>query len=386
LSLLSLSCHPSIDHTVTESNAATPPVLVTCSRYCIPWLYEQQVSFAFTTYRLHRLFLVGLKPDGRLSLFERLFERAMGLGIGANRLFLSSRYQLWQLENIVPEGMWQNGYDRLYVPRVAYTTGELDIHDIAVDSDDRVIFVNTLYSCLATTSDRYSFTPLWKPPFIEKLVPEDRCHLNGLALVNGQPRYVTSLSRSDVATGWRSQRQQGGCIIDVATNEIIAPNLSMPHSPRWYQGKLWVLQSGTGELGYINLETGEFNAIAFCPGYLRGLSFHQDWAIVALSQPRGDRVFTDLPLQDRLAAKGANPRCGLQIVNLKTGNIDHWIDMEGVIGELYDVQTLANVRRPMALGFKTDEICRAITIDPNSVDSTVSSPPSLGQIFPDLTV
>lgn len=369
---------------MTESQSSTPPVVVTCSRYCIPWLYDQQVSFALTTYQTHRLFLIGLKPEGRLSLFERLFERAMGLAATDNRLFLGTRYQLWQFENIVPEGKWQNGYDRVYVPRLAYTTGELDIHDIAVDGDDRVIFVNTLYSCLATTSDRYSFTPVWQPPFIEKLAPEDRCHLNGLAMVNGQPRYVTALSRADVASGWRSQRRNSGCIIDVTTNEIIAHNLSMPHSPRWYQGKLWVLQSGTGELGYINLESGEFEAIAFCPGYLRGLSFYQNWAIVALSRPR-DRVFSDLPLQERLAAKGATPRCGLQIINLNTGNIDHWIEIEGVISELYDVQVLPNVRTPMALGFKTDEICHAITIDPHLASQAPTQPQALGQIFPDLT-
>jgi uncharacterized protein (TIGR03032 family) len=377
---------------VTQTNPSAPPVEITCSRHCIPWLYEQHISFAFTTYQTHRLFLVGIKPDGRLSMFERLFERAMGLAATSERLFLGTRYQLWQFENIVPEGLWQNGYDRVYVPRLAYTTGELDIHDIAVDRDNRVVFVNTLYSCLATTSDRYSFTPIWQPPFIEKLAPEDRCHLNGLAMVNEQPRYVTSVSCADVAAGWRSHRQNGGCVIDIATNEIVAKNLSMPHSPRWYRGKLWLLNSGTGDFGYVDSDRGTFEAVTFCPGYLRGLAFHQDWAIVALSKPR-DRTFSDLPLQERLEAKTANPRCGLHIINLNTGNIDHWIEIEGVISELYDVQVLPNLRRPMALGFKTDEICHAITIDPhpardrlsNSQEISLPTAHPSGQIFPDLS-
>ncbi|MEC4807240.1 MAG: TIGR03032 family protein [Jaaginema sp. PMC 1079.18] len=369
---------------MTESPSSTPPIAVTCSRYCIPWLYEQQISFALTTYQTHRLFLIGLKPEGRLSLFERLFERAMGLAATDNRLFLGTRYQLWQFENIVPPQMWHNDYDRVYVPRLAYTTGELDIHDIAVDDSDRVVFVNTLYSCLATVSDRYSFTPVWQPPFISKLAPEDRCHLNGLAMVNGQPRYVTSLSRADVTSGWRSQRRHSGCIIDVTNNEILLDRLCMPHSPRWYRGKLWVLQSGTGELGYIDLDRGQFEPIAFCPGYLRGLAFYQDWAVVALSQPR-DRVFRDLPLQEQLEAKGATPRCGLYIINLNTGNIDHWLEIEGVISELYDVQVLTNCRTPMSLGFKTDEICYTITVDPQSAPQTSPQTATLGQIFPDLT-
>ena len=120
-----------------------------------------------------------------------------------------------------------------------------------------MIFVNTLFGCLATFSPRASFQPLWRPPFLSALVPEDRCHLNGLAMRDGRPAYVTAVAASDVADGWRDRRRDGGCVIDVASGGIVASGLSMPHSPRWYRDRLWVLNSGTGEFGSVAAGGGD---------------------------------------------------------------------------------------------------------------------------------
>jgi uncharacterized protein (TIGR03032 family) len=338
---------------------------ITGSRHLINWLQTQQISLALTTYQSSRLFLVGVKPDGTLSGFERLFNRAMGLYATPERLYMSSRYQLWQFDNVLAAGELDKGYDKLYVPRVAYTTGDLDIHDLVVDKNQNIIFVNTLYNCLATLSERHSFKPLWQPPFISKLVAEDRCHLNGLAMVDGEARYVTAISQSDVIDGWRERQRDGGCVIDIKTNEIIAKGLSMPHSPRWYQGKLWLLNSGEGEFGYI--ENGKFKPLTFCPGYMRGLAFSGDFAIVALSKAR-EKTFTGLALDEKLAAKDVDARCGVMIINLKTGEIAHWLRIEGVVTEFYDVQVLAGVQRAKALGFKTDEIQHLITIEKDATE------------------
>ena len=333
---------------------------ITGSPQLIDWLQVQDISLALTTYQSSRLFLVGVKPDGNLSGFERLFDRAMGLYATPERLYMSSRYQLWQFDNVLAAGELDKGYDKLYVPRVAYTTGDLDIHDLVVDKHQNIIFVNTLYNCLATLSERHSFKPLWQPPFISKLVAEDRCHLNGLAMVDGEARYVTAISQSDVIDGWRERRRDGGCVIDIKTNEIIAKGLSMPHSPRWYQGKLWLLNSGEGEFGYI--ENGKFKPLTFCPGYMRGLAFSGYFAIVALSKAR-EKTFTGLALDEKLAAKDVEARCGVMIIDLKTGEIAHWLRIEGVVTEFYDVQVLAGVQRAKALGFKTDEIQHLITVE-----------------------
>jgi uncharacterized protein (TIGR03032 family) len=333
------------------------------SRQFPNWLAEEQVSLAFTTYQAGKLFLIGLQPNGRLSVFERTFNRCMGLcSDGADGLWMTSLFQLWRFQNALPPGQAQKGYDRLYVPQVGYTTGDLDIHDVAVDADGRVIFVNTLFGCLATTSDRASFVPLWKPPFITKLAAEDRCHLNGLAMDGGRPRYVTAVSQSDVADGWREGRRNGGCVIDVASNAVIATGLSMPHSPRLHNDKLWLLNSGTGHLGFIDVQNGSFEKVAFCPGYLRGLTIVGDFAVVGLSKPRDNRTFTGLDLDDNLKQAKAEARCGLLVIDLRSGDTVHWLRLDGVVEELYDVVALPGVVRPMALGFKTDEIRRTLNV------------------------
>jgi uncharacterized protein (TIGR03032 family) len=250
-----------------------------------------------------------------------------------------------------------------YVPRVGYTTGDIDVHDIAVAADGRVIFVCTLFGCLATLSERASFQPLWRPPFVSALVPEDRCHLNGLAMRDGRAAYVTAVADCDVADGWRDRRQDGGCVVDVASGEIVCRRLSMPHSPRWYRERLWLVNSGSGEFGSVDLATGRFEPIAFCPGYLRGLAFVGDYAVVSLSKPR-HVTFHGLALDERLKDRGAEPQCGLQVIDLRTGAIAHWLRLDGtLVTELYDAVVLADVRQPMALGFKTNEIERLLLVD-----------------------
>lgn len=346
------------------TETVTPPTLeISTSRQMLSWLSEQKLSIALTTYQIGKLYFIGLKPDNGLSVFERSFNRCMGLCSTPNGLYMSSLYQVWRFENVFETGQQQDGFDRLYVPQVGYTTGDLDIHDVAVDSDGRLVFVNTLFGCLATLSETHSFKPLWKPPFISKLAAEDRCHLNGLAMKDGQPAYVTAVGRSDVADGWREHRSDGGIVMDVNSDEIVCTGLSMPHSPRWHDGKLWLLNSGTGEFGYVDLNTGRFESLCFCPGYMRGLSFHGNFALVGLSKPRHNKTFSGLALDANLKSRNAEARCGVQVIDLRTGDVVHWLRMDGVVEELYDVVALPQVRRPMALGFKTDEIRRVLSVE-----------------------
>ncbi len=137
----------------------------------------------------------------------------------------------------------------------------------------------------------------------------------------------------------------------------------MPHSPRWYRDRLWVLNSGTGKFGHVDLASGRFEPIVFCPGYLRGLTFHGDCAIATLSKPR-HLTFQGLALNDRLSQKGAGPQCGLQIIDLRSGTIAHWLRVDGErVTELYDAVVLPGVRQPMAVGFKTNEIERLMLVD-----------------------
>jgi uncharacterized protein (TIGR03032 family) len=335
-------------------------VEILASRGFAEWLHDAGVSLAFTTYQAGKLFFVGLH-EGRLSFFERTFNRCMGLCVHADTLWLSTLYQLWRFENALAPGQSHDGYDRLFIPRVAYTTGDIDVHDIHVARDGQPVFVNTLFGCLARPSVTHSFAPIWRPPWLSALVPEDRCHLNGLALDDGEPAYVTAVSRSDVADGWRDRRLDGGVVVRVPSGEVVVEGLAMPHSPRVHDGQLWLLEAATGHFGRV--QGSAFERVAFLPGFLRGLAFHDRFAIVGTSKARGDQAFKGLPLTDTLRERDAEARCGVHVIDTATGAIVQWLRIDGVVEELYDVVVLPGARRPMALGFKTDEIRRMITIE-----------------------
>lgn len=335
------------------------------------WMARERVSLGFSTYQAGKMFLVGLQPDGRLSVFERTFNRCMGLCASddARTLWMASLFQLWRLENYVPTGgTTPDGYDALYVPTVGYTTGDLDTHDIHIGADGRPVFVATLFNCLATVSDTHSFKPLWKPPFISAMAPEDRCHLNGLAVdpVTRAPAYVSMVSRSDVNDGWRDRRIGGGVLMDVRTSEVVVEGLSMPHSPRLhaeFPARIWLVNAGSGYFGYVDVAEGKFVEVAFCPGFCRGMAFVGRYALVGLSAARENRTFQGLPLDENLMAKDAEARCAIHVINLDTGATEHWLRIEGVVRELYDVIALRGIARPSLLGFKTDEIRRMLRVD-----------------------
>ena len=345
----------------TETGGQSPAFELTASRQFTSWMAEQRVSLAFTTYQSNRLILVGMKAGGSLSVFQRTFARSMGLWADDESLWLSSQFQIWRLENVLRHGPDEQGFDRLYVPRVGYVTGSIDVHDLAVQKDGRVVFINTLFGCLATPSETDSFEPLWRPPFLSRLAAEDRCHLNGLAMRDGTAAFVTACGTSDVVDGWRDTRDDGGVVIDIASNEIVARGLSMPHSPRWYRDRLWLLNSGTGDFGHVDLATGRFEPVAFCPGYARGLAFAGKFAVIGLSEPRHEKTFSGLRLDHELAKRSAKSRCGLIVIDLETGDAVNWLRLEGTVQELYDVVALPGVQRPKALGFQTDEIQNTVT-------------------------
>jgi len=356
-----------------------PPVDLTklkveksCSRGLASWLSTHRVSLAISSYQTGRVYLVGSDRDGRVSFFERIFERAMGIVGNAQRIYLGGLYQLWRFENVLRQNEVIHGkFDKCYVPRNAQTIGDLDIHELGIRNDGRVVFVNTKYSCLAELSQTHSFKPIWKPPFISKLAPEDRCHLNGLAMVDGKPKYVTAVCKSDAVDGWRDRRMSGGVVIDVETDEIVCEGLSMPHSPRWANGKLWVLNAGTGHLGYVDFATKSFVPTAWFPGFLRGLSIVGNVAAVGLSKPRNQR-FEGLQLDEELKKRDAEPWCGVQIVSLANGDVLNWIRFEGDISEIFDVSFLPGVVNPMMIGLRTAEIRELITFEPETQQEVVA--------------
>lgn len=348
---------------VASADPAGPPQIA-LSPGLAAWLLDQEVSLAFTSYQTGRLITVGVAPDGRVSFNEQNYARAMGLHADGDGLYVASLFQIWRLKNMLRPGEFANrAHDRVFVPRLAHTTGYVDAHDLGVEPSGRIVFVSSLYSCLATVDDIFSFRPIWKPPFISGLAPEDRCHLNGMAMSGGAPRYVTALGRADSPGGWREERRTGGVLIDVMEDRVVTDGLSMPHSPRMFESDLVLLESGTGRIIRIDPSTGGRETIAFCPGYLRGMALVGNFAVVGLSKPR-ETGFGGLPLQAELDRLRVEPWCGVAIVDLTRGAIVEFIRYESQVAELFDVCILPGIRNPVTIGPATEELLHAVRPNP----------------------
>ena len=322
------------------------------------WLAERQVGLAFTTYRANRLLLLGRAASGGLRLHERLFDRPMGLFAEGDSLWMAARTQIWRLDNHLAPDLLHEGGDRLYVPAHCSITGDVNAHEVVVPTAGRwsgqPLFVNTAFSCLAGLARGSSFAPLWQPPFVAELTPVDACHLNGLGLQNGDAAWATACGHHGEPSSWRHDRRSGGVVLHIPSNSIVATGLSMPHSPRWHQDRLWLLNSGSGELGWI--ENERFQPLCALPGFTRGLAFVDGHAVVGLSKLRSPQ-FTGLALDERLPAEG-HPAgfCGLRVIDLASGTILHSLDLPDPIDELFDVVLLPGVRQPRALGLQGEEI------------------------------
>ena len=326
------------------------------------WLAEERLGVAIT--KGNSLCLVGLDQDGELSFVDRQFGSCMGLAaLGSDTLFLATRYQIWRLENALPEGqLGDAGHDHLYLPQTAWTTGRLLVRDLAVMGDGRVVFVNGLFSCLSVPSSRLNFEPTWLPPYISALAPEDRCHLSGVALENGRPAFVTSGSRTDRSAGWREHQRNGGVVVSVEAGDVIASGLSMPCSPVLRGRLLWLCLGGSGRLVVVDPADGRLTQVAELPGFARGLALTGNYAVVATSRPRRGESFSGLPLSDRLAGADAGGRCGIFVIDLGSGRVEHSLQFAGGASELHAVALLAGVRCATAVPFTGDDVQELVTI------------------------
>jgi uncharacterized protein (TIGR03032 family) len=345
---------------IISAGDSTPPYSVDTSPGFAEWLHAENAALAISTYQIGKLFLVGASTANKLSVTERTFQRCLGVSIVPQGFFLAGLNNIMRFHNVVPPHQELEGHDAVYVPQVAWYTGDVFAHDVGSLSSGRPIFINTLFSCLATVDEQTSFRPVWQPRFVTALRPEDRCHLNGLAMQDGQPRFVTAAGTTDAPRAWSESRVGGGCVVDVVSGEVVATGLVMPHSPRLRDGRLYICNSGTGELGEIELTTGRFNAITFCPGFARGIAFLGDYVLVGLSLPRQHRDFSGLPLEERLKEEGQAPQCMIQIIDLRRGVPVHWLALGGIVRELYDIACIPGLRTPMAVGFAQDQINRLI--------------------------
>jgi uncharacterized protein (TIGR03032 family) len=290
----------------------------------------------------------------------------MGLAIDGDRLALGSLNQVWFFRNapdiaprVEPAGM----HDACFLPRTCHVTGDIGVHEMAWAGKELWI-VNTRFSCLCTLDPDYSFVPRWRPPFVTALAPEDRCHLNGIAIIDGQPKYVTALGSSDIAGGWRADKPQGGILMDISNNEVLARGFCMPHSPRWHDSKLWILESGTGRLLMLDLATGQKQAVAEVPGFARGLAFAGRYAFIGLSKIRKTSAMDGVPLAERRDEL----KCGVAAVDTRSGQVIGLLEFETAVEEIFDVQILRGLRFPEVVGFQKEAVHHTFVVPPGNAD------------------
>lgn len=324
-------------------------------------MHQLGCTLVLSTYQAGKLVFLSAKDDQSLVQLPRNFEKAMGVAVHGDDMLLATRDEVLVLKNS-PElarhyPRKPATYDALFMPRAVYFTGQVDIHDIDWGKDKRIFAVNTSFSCLIEVDTDYSWKPYWQPPFISHLASEDRCHLNGMAMENGLPRYVTAFSEGDTPQSWRPTVTQSGILMDVPSNEVVVRGLGMPHSPRLWQEGLFVLLSAKGQLVRIDPANGKVDVVSQLKGFVRGLARIGDYAFVGLSRLRkNSSTFAQLEI-----AKDAD-RSGIIIVHLPTGAIVGEIIYETSVDEIYDIQVLPEMTRPNILNTLTRDFKMGLDI------------------------
>src|SRR4051812_38120824 len=339
------------------SPAATPPerngaastreVRHEYTRSLPPLLSQLAVSLLVSTYQAGKVVAVGVE-QGELTLSYHNFERAMGLAVKPDCIAVGARAQVWFLKSapdlaaqIEPAGR----HDACFLTRSSHSPGEIQAHELAWGRDE-LWFVNTAFGCLCTLDGRHSFVPRWRPPFLTSLAAEDRCHLNGLALQDGEPKYVTALAETDTPQGWRADKAHSGCLIDVASGQTVARGFAMPHSPRVHRGRVWMLHSGVGQLVLVDPASGRAETVTELPGYTRGLALYDRFAFVGLSKIRETSTFGGMPIAERRPGL----KCGVGVVDLTSGRLIAHLEFKTGVEEIFDVQVVPGVRCPALSG------------------------------------
>jgi uncharacterized protein (TIGR03032 family) len=336
----------------------------------VPFHFAQDEAFAsllrrwgasvwISTYQANKLIVVRSQGPG-ISALVRHLEQPMGIAIDSRQLSVGTKKEVWSFRNAPDLARKIEpclSHDACFVPRSCHVTGDIGIHEMAWGNQELWV-VNTRFSCLCTLTPEYSFVPRWSPVFISALAAEDRCHLNGLAMVDDKPRFVTALGESDKPRGWRANKAHGGCVIDIASGEFVARGLCMPHSPRWANGRLWFLESGTGTLIGLEPETGRHERILQLPGFARGLAIHGDHAFVGLSKIRPTSAMDGVPL----SMHREELRCGVAAIDLKRGAVLGILEFQTAVEEIFDVQLLLHVRFPEVIGFQKEAIFNTFVV------------------------
>jgi uncharacterized protein (TIGR03032 family) len=307
------------------------------SRPFVDYLHSRGRALAFTSCDGELLTILTVPTPGQLESAFFPAPVAMGLGYRGGALYMTDKFGIWRFDlEMAGEGRKAH----VFRTNVRYLVGGLDLHEVTPGPHGVLWSSATATNALGVVHEDGTFEAKYRPPFISSDVYEDRCHINGMVIHEGQPAYITCVSRSDVVDGWRDRRRDGGIVFDTRKGEVVASGLSMPHSPRLIDNKLWVMNSGAGEVGHVDLEAKAFRPLTFLPGFVRGLAVDGDHFFVGLSKPRAATTFGGVPLEERLADAGAEPRCAIHLCEKATGRTIGWLRIEGNVREIFDLMLL----------------------------------------------
>lgn len=314
----------------------------TYSTNIVELLKQMKITITMSTYQSGKIILMG-QDNNQFDIRAKDFPRPMGMYANNGKIWAGLGHGIYQFSNFSgTAGKLEGGeFDACYMPQNIHFTADIDIHEMEYCKDE-LYFINTKFSCLCIKEPNSSFKPIWKPPFITFLQPTDKCHLNGFSTRDGEPRYVTALGETDEPLGWRTNKANGGILMDIKTNEILLKGLSMPHSPRWHQDKLWVLESGKGALSYYDFKNKKLIEVASLPGFTRGLQMVGDFAFIGLSKVRESATFSGLPI-----TKLSRRVSGVWIVNIKTGQIVSFVEFTNGVDEVFAVSVLPHTKMEM---------------------------------------
>ena len=337
-------------------------------------LRQAEATVIVSTYKSGHVIFIRADENG-LNTHFRSFPRPMGmavsprghLSIGTADEVVTFINQPLLAQRLDPP----NRNDVVFVPRWRVATGDIQIHDMAYGHQG-LWAVNTRFSCLSRIEPEVSFAPAWRPKWITGLAAEDRCHLNGLAMIDNKPTYVTALSQTNEPMGWRAHKGSSGVVVHVESDEVVSGNLSMPHSPRWHNGNLYVLESGKGALSRVDLASGRTESIIELPGFTRGLAFIGRYALVGLSQVR-ETVFSGLPLTERKDERA----CGVWIIDLETATVAGYLKFTGVVQELFEVAVIRG-RWPELIEFGAPAAQSAFILPDGVLGEVENRAPSAG--------
>lgn len=337
---------------------------ITFDQEVVKVLDELSVSVAISTYQAGRVVVIGTQDGKNLHQIPVPFKRPMGIALEKDQLAVACLDEVQFLANsehiVKKKKVNEKQFDAFFVHRATYNTATIDLHDIGFGKG-HLWAINTSFSCVCTLDKTNSFVPKWKPNFITALVPEDRCHLNGMAIKDGLPKFVTALGSANTKEGWRANTMSGGVLMEVPSGEIILEGLAMPHSPRYYEDELYVLTSGDGKLLKVDTSAKRFEVVTDFGCFVRGMDFYGKYAFVGMSKIReSSKSFKDLKVSDN------SKNAGIIIFDMESRRVVGKLLYHSTVEEIYDVRLFTEHVKPAIIS-ETDKRSKQIIYFSNQV-------------------